>query len=139
MGYETFRSGALRFLQHYFTVSRPNKLVVVVALYDFNLCFMTYNRRFRLADHRREILSPLRDGPLEDLRGRGEFSSRRNFFLLSNSLYVFFLGHSMNIFLGLIGVHVFFFHLIFPCANIFLFFAPPPPSHEFSNGPSLRF
>ena len=32
MGYETFRGGALRFLQHYFTVNRPNKLVVVVAL-----------------------------------------------------------------------------------------------------------
>ena len=41
--------------------------------------------------------------------GGGEFSSRRNFFLLSNCLYEFFLGHSMNIFLGLIGVHEFFF------------------------------
>ena len=39
----------------------------------------------------------------------GEFSSRRNFFSLSNSLYEFFLGHSMNIFLALIGVHEFFF------------------------------
>ena len=76
MGYETFRSGVLRFLQHYFTVSRPNKLVVVVALYDFNLCFMTYNRRVRLADHRREILSPFSDGPLEDLWGRGETSAK---------------------------------------------------------------
>ena len=42
-----------------------------------------------------------RDGSLEKLwlmgwRG-GEFSSRRNFFSLSNSLYEFFLGHSMNI------------------------------------------
>ena len=53
-----------------------------------------------------------RDGPLEKLwggGGEGEFSSRRNFFLLSNCLYEFFLGHSMNIFLGLIGVHEFFF------------------------------
>ena len=41
--------------------------------------------------------------------GGAEFSSRRNFFLLSNCLYEFFLGHSMNIFLGLIGVHEFFF------------------------------
>ena len=32
----------------------------------------------------------------------------------------------MNIFLGLIGVHEFFFHLIFPCANIFFVFRPPP-------------
>ena len=31
-------------------------------------------------------------------RGGGEFSSSRNFFLLSNSLYEFILGHSMNIF-----------------------------------------
>ena len=30
--------------------------------------------------------------------GGGEFSSRRNFFSLSDSLYEFFLGHSMNIF-----------------------------------------
>ena len=30
--------------------------------------------------------------------GGEEFSSRRNFFSLSNSLYEFFLGHSMNIF-----------------------------------------
>ena len=29
--------------------------------------------------------------------GGGEFSRRRNFFSLSNSLYEFFLGHSMNI------------------------------------------
>ena len=41
-----------------------------------------------------------RDGPLETLWGGGgrEFSSRRNFFSLLNSLYEFFLGHSMNIF-----------------------------------------
>ena len=33
----------------------------------------------------------LRDGPLEKLwGGGGEFSSRRNFFSLSNSLYEFF-------------------------------------------------
>ena len=29
--------------------------------------------------------------------GGGEFSSRRSFFSLLNSLYEFFLGHSMNI------------------------------------------
>ena len=35
--------------------------------------------------------SRFRDGPLEKLWGRaGEFSSRRNFFSLSNSLYEFF-------------------------------------------------
>ena len=41
---------------------------------------------------------PLRDGPLEKLwGGGGEFSSRRNFFSLSNSLYEFFSGPCMNI------------------------------------------
>ena len=30
--------------------------------------------------------------------GGGEFSNRGNFFSLANSLYEFFLGHSMNIF-----------------------------------------
>ena len=30
--------------------------------------------------------------------GGGEFSSQRNFFSLSNSLYEFILGHGMNIF-----------------------------------------
>ena len=44
----------------------------------------------------------LRDGPLEKLWGKGggggEFSSGRSFFSLTNSLYEFFLGQSMNIF-----------------------------------------
>ena len=40
----------------------------------------------------------IRDGPLERLWGGGEFSSHRNFFSSSNSLYELFLGHSMNIF-----------------------------------------
>ena len=46
-----------------------------------------------------ENISSFRDGPLEKLWGvGGEFSSCRNVFLLSNSLYEFFLGHSMSIF-----------------------------------------
>ena len=40
----------------------------------------------------------VRDGPLEKFWGGGGFSSRRNFFSLSNSLYEFFLGYSINIF-----------------------------------------
>ena len=45
----------------------------------------------------------LRDGPLETLGGGGgvggkEFSSRRNFFSLLNSVYEYFLGVSMNFF-----------------------------------------
>ena len=31
-----------------------------------------------------------------------------------------------------------FFHLIFPCANIFLVLRPPPTHHTFSNGPSVN-
>ena len=44
-------------------------------------------------------LLPLRDRPLgKVIGGGGEFSSRRNFFSLSNTLYESFLGHNMNIF-----------------------------------------
>ena len=46
-------------------------------------------------------VADVRDGPLEKLwggGGGGEFSSRRDYFSLSNSLYEFFLGHSINIF-----------------------------------------
>ena len=41
--------------------------------------------------------------------GGKEIFEPQGFFPLSNSLYEFLLGHSMNIFLGLIGVHEFFF------------------------------
>ena len=44
------------------------------------------------------ILLILRDGPLEKLWGGGGILSQRNFFSLSNSLYEFCLGRSMNIF-----------------------------------------
>ena len=50
-----------------------------------------------------------RDGPLEKLWWGWGIFEPQEFFLLSNSLYEFFLGRSMNIFLGLIGVHDFFF------------------------------
>ena len=52
--------------------------------------------------------------------GRGILEPQEFFFLLLNSLYEFFLGHSMNI----------FFHLIFPCANIFFVLRPPPPQKK---------
>ena len=63
--------------------------------------------------------------------------NRRNFFWLSNSSYEFFLGHSMNIFLGLIGVHE-FFSFNFPLREYFFVLRTPPPPHKFSNGPSLN-
>ena len=75
--------------------------------------------------------------------GGGEFSSRRNFFWLSNSLHELFLGRRINIFLGLIGVHE-FFSFNFPLREYFfgtlraLRLTPSPPRpHKFSNGPSL--
>ena len=58
----------------------------------------------QLDAHLLNEITCIRDWPLEKLEGGGgggggwEFSSRRNFFSLSNSLYGFFLGHSMNIF-----------------------------------------
>ena len=60
----------------------------------------------------------------------------QEFFSLSDSLYEFFFRLWHEYFLGLIGVHEFFFHLIFPCANIFFVLHPPPP-HKFSNSLSL--
>ena len=71
--------------------------------------------------------------------GEGNFRAAGIFFSLSNSLHEFFLGHSMNIFSGLIGVHE-FFSFNFPLREyFFLYFAPPPPHppHKFSNGPPL--
>ena len=77
---------------------------------------------------RREIL-PVRGGPLEKLWRNGEFLSRGNFFSLSNSFMNFSFRPQHEYFLGLLAC-MNFFHLIFPCANIyFLYFArlPPPP------------
>ena len=54
----------------------------------------------------------------------GEFSSGRNFFSLSNSLYEFFLGHRTNW-----RARIFSFN--FPLREFFLYFArptPPPPA-----------
>ena len=57
---------------------------------------------------------------MKKVRGRGgEFSSGRNFLG----------GWGWSI-----GVYEFFFHLIFPCANIFCVLRPP---NKFSNGSSL--
>ena len=74
-------------------------------------------------------------------RGRGKgggveiFEPQKIFFSLSKSLYESFLGHSMNIFSGLLaGMN--FFHLIFPWANSFLV---PSSPHKFFNDPSLSF
>ena len=79
-----------------------------------------------------------RDGPLEKLSGGGgggEFSSRRNFFSLSNSLYEFILGHSMNIFQDKLACKN-FFSFNFPLREDFFCTSSAPP-HQFSNGPSL--
>ena len=58
--------------------------------------------------------------------GGGEFSNRGNFFFsLSNSLYEFVLGHSMNIFLVLIGAPE-FFSFNFPLREYFFCTSPAP-------------
>ena len=88
-------------------------------------------------------MKSIRDGPLEKLWGEegggGEFSSRRFFFSLSDSLYEFFSSHSMNIFFRVHWRARILFHLSFPCAKIFVLYRPPPPlpPNKFSNGPSL--
>ena len=78
----------------------------------------------------------LRDGLLEKLWGGGIFE-RQEFCSLSNSLYEFFLGHSMNIFEGKISVQE-FCSFNFPFHEYFFCTSPAPPHpHKFSNGPSL--
>ena len=77
-----------------------------------------------------------RDGPLEKLWGEGNFQAAGIFFryqipcmnFLEAIAWIFFRinWHAWN-----------FFHLIFPCANIFFWTSPPPPPDKFSNGPSL--
>ena len=69
--------------------------------------------------------------------GGAEFSSRRNFFSLSNSLYEFFFRPLHEYFLGLIGVQE-FFSFNFPLREFFFWTSPaPPPPHKFSNSLSL--
>ena len=69
-----------------------------------------------------------RDGPLEDLWGRGEgnFRAAGIFFRYQIPGVNFFLGHSMNIFLGLTGVQE-FFSFNFPLLEFFFVLRPPPP------------
>ena len=74
----------------------------------------------------------LRDGPLKMLMGGGgDFRAAGMFFRYQIPCMIFFLGHSMNIFLGLIGVHE-IFSFNFPlCEYFFVVLRPsptPPPS-----------
>ena len=80
----------------------------------------------------------IRDGPLEKLWGGREFSSLRNFFRYQIPCMNFFKAIAW-IFFRINWRAWIFFHLIFPCANIFFmyFVRPSPPPHKFSNGPSL--
>ena len=79
----------------------------------------------------------LRTGHQKSYGGSGEFLRRRNFFSLSNYLYEFFLGRSMNI-SGLIGLHEFSF-ISFSLARIFFLYVARLPPDKFSNGLSLIF
>ena len=58
--------------------------------------------------------------------GEGNFPAAGIFFRYQIPCMNFFTPKH-EYFLGLISVHDFFFHLIFPYANIFLYFAPTPP------------
>ena len=69
-------------------------------------------------------------------RGGGANFERQEFCSLSNSLYEFFLGHSMNIFEGKMSAQE-FCSFNFPFREYFFCTSPAPPPHKFSNGPSL--
>ena len=59
--------------------------------------------------------------------GEGNFRAAGIFFRHEIPCMNFFLGYSMNIFLGLIGWRArIFFHLNFACANFFFVLRPPP-------------
>ena len=55
------------------------------------------------------------------------FRAAGNFFRYQIPCMKFFLGHSMNIFLGLIGVQE-FFSFNFPLREYFFCTSPPPPT-----------
>ena len=98
-------------------------------------CFFFFFFLYFLFSHLSNL--PLGTDHQKSYGGKGrEIFEPQEFFSLSNSLYEFFLGHRMNTFVGLIGVHE-FFHLIF-LARIFFCTSPAQTPHKFSNGPSLR-
>ena len=72
-----------------------------------------------------------RDGPLENFSGgEGNFRAAGVFFRYQIPGMNFFLGHSMNIFLGLTGVQE-FFSFNFPLREFFFVLRPPPPPISF--------
>ena len=75
------------------------------------------NRPFQLSEKKTKKNS-LGTDHQKSYGGGGEFLSRRNFFSLSNSLYEFFLGRSMNFFSFNYALREYFFCTL-P--------APPPP------------
>ena len=80
--------------------------------------------------------SSLRDGPLEKLwgwGGGGIFEPQEFFFVIKFPVWICFRPKH-EIFFNWRAWS--FFHLIFPCVNIFFCTSPAPP-HTFSNGPSV--
>ena len=68
-----------------------------------------------------------RDGPLQNLLGKGNFRAAGIFFIIKFLVWIF---------LGLIGVHE-FFSFNFLLHAYFFCISPVPAPHKFSNGPSL--
>ena len=82
-----------------------------------------------------------RDGPLEELWGgrEGNFWAAGIFSVIKFLVWIF-VRPQHEYFFRINWRAWIFFHLIFPCANIFVCTSPPPPPppNKFSNGPSLN-
>ena len=103
-----------------FSATSTDLAFLVVEIYQ-HACEISENSVVKLTED-------FRDGPLEKLwggGGGGEFSSHRNFFCYQILCMNFFLRPYHEYFLGLIGMHEFFFPLIFSCVNIFLVLCLP--------------
>ena len=81
------------------------RVLVAPALVCYFKCRRKINNKMKIKSFRKQQC--VKATTIKDIKGRtirkvmaggGEFSSRRNFFSLSKSLYEFFLGHSMDIF-----------------------------------------
>ena len=82
-------------IQWFYNNNNNNNNIIIIIIYinENNL-----NNNKNSVIKTLENISSLRDGPLEKLWGGRGIFKLQEFFSLSNSLYEFFLGHSVNIF-----------------------------------------